>query len=172
MNEEELLKKFKEIITNKLNISQKNINLSPKNNSKQMDVVLMDDLTKTLICLEAKIFNNTNSNSSNFLSIFGKILKGRSLKSNINYNDYNYIEYGVLIAKDNVELFKKYLSIIDLNDWNIFCKEFELKYIYVLDENDYEVFNSIEYRNDNQINIDNYYKAVNGNEIIEDDDND
>ena len=140
MTEKELLEKFKEILTTQHKLPESSLILSPGNKSKEMDFVIVNEVTNTAICLEAKVFNDTRSNSNSFLSLFGKIIKGRYLCENSSIKSIKFKEYGYLFSETNADIIRSYFSIISLVDWQVFCEHFDLKRIYIVNDSDYKLF--------------------------------
>lgn len=143
-----------------------NIRVAEQNKSKVMDFNYIDPLTGVLISLKAKTFNDTRTNSNFFLSLFGKIIKGRHLnKKDYKYQTISIREYGFLFDINNMDRIKKLLSVIEESDWKPFCSQFDLKYVYMVGNEDYKVYyaanfienatNDSEYFNDKTINENN-----------------
>ncbi|MDD4069951.1 MAG: hypothetical protein PHF05_05810 [Candidatus Izemoplasmatales bacterium] len=146
MDEKDLLYQFKKILVNNYRIEETNIFISENNKSTNMDFNIVNRLTNTCICLEAKTFNDMRSNSNNYLSLFGKILKGRKIREKSkDISNMDYYEYGFLFHHNNINRIKTYFGIINRDDWIIFCKTYDLKYIYIVNENGFDLFKAIDF---------------------------
>lgn len=158
MKEDQLLTKFKEILINKNFCILEDLVLSPKNKSREMDFNIKNKLTDTWICLEAKVFNDTRSNSNMFLSLFGKIIKGRALSKTSNkLEGIDNFEYGFLFWQNNLEKIRTYFGIIEEKDWKTFCEDFDVKHIYICNDSDFVRYNAKEFIKEIQVNdIDKY----------------
>lgn len=142
MQEKQLLERFKKLLIELNSVDDKYIDIADKNKSKKMDFNFTEPATNRYISLEAKTFNDTRSNSNYFLSLFGKIIKGRTLNKDNASCKGRKVEYGFLFCEENSERIKKYFSIIDKDDWLKFCEHYELTLIYICGENKYDVFDS------------------------------
>ena len=170
MTEKELLEKFKSILLKKHNLSEDSLILSPGNKSKEMDFVIINEIANSAICLEAKIFNDSRSNSNSFLSLFGKIIKGRYLCENSStIKNIKFKEYGFLFSGTNANIIKAYFSIVAFDDWQLFCESFNLKRIYIVSNSDYELFTWKEFYSWCEVNSINSY-LENAHIVDEDDD--
>lgn len=137
--EQELLETFKTILLRE-GVDEDVIRMSPGNKSKIMDFNFKIKSTGTLMSLEAKTFNDTRTNSNFFLSLFGKILKGRYLNSvDSEYKNELDVQYGFLFDSKDKEKIMKLLSVIKKEDWKVFCERFEVRKIYLVDKDCYKV---------------------------------
>lgn len=144
-NEKELLEKFKNILIEKYHLQENDIVLSPKNSSKEMDFVIKNIVTKTAVCLEAKVFDNSQWSSNSFWILFGKILKGRKLKDNSLKKDFDFFEYGFVFRDEDKTKIKEYIKCIYKEDWLIFCENFEVKRIYLVADDSFSVYSAISF---------------------------
>lgn len=138
--ENELLKKFKSLLRSKYGYNEDDIILAAKNASKTMDCTIINEKDKFIIGIEAKCLPDPRSDSTAFLSIFGKILKGRKLTSKIaKQKSITNCEYGLLFrAEDRSKFIDNYSKVIDKEDWDAFCDQFNVKYIYFCSEDNIE----------------------------------
>lgn len=146
--EKELLEKFQRILISKYGYNNNEILLALKNSSKIMDCTIKNSAQSTIIGLEAKCFFSTDSNSDYFLSLFGKIIKGRALTNVLAKNEkFVFCEYGFLLRETDKNIFVNYVKKLNKNDWINFCKIFDLKYIYLCGEEDISIIGAIEITN-------------------------
>lgn len=157
MKESELILKFKEQLIQG-GIPKKSIRTAVGNKSKIMDFNFIIPVTNTLISLEAKTFNDTRTNSNLFLSLFGKIIKGRCLNNkDASYSRIPNKEYGFLFFKKDHSKLEKLLSVIEKEDWIIFCCTYSVKHVYLIDDNKYKHVDALSFIDDAG-NIDEYFK--------------
>ena len=143
--EKELLEKFKNILIGKYHLQENDIVLSPQNKRKEMDFVIKNIVTKTAVCLEAKVFEDSRSNSDSFWIIFGKILKGRKLTDNTLKKNFDFFEYGFVFRDEDKIKIKEYIKCIYKEDWVIFCESFEVKRIYLVADDSFSVYSAISF---------------------------
>lgn len=110
-----------------------------------MDFVIKNEVTKTAVCLEAKVFDDSNRSSNSFLILFGKILKGRKLKENSLKKDFDFFEYGFLFRYEDKTKIKEYMECIYKEDWMTFCEIFDLKRIYLVADDDFSIYSAINF---------------------------
>lgn len=160
MNEKDLLDLFKNILVKDYKIDEKDIVISENNKSTNMDFNIINRLTKTCVCLEAKLFNDSRSNSNNYLSLFGKILKGRKIREKSHeIVDIDNYEYGFLFHHNDLKRIKTYFGVIDPSDWITFCNSYGLKYIYIVKENSFDLYKSIDFISTIEVNnVETYLK--------------
>lgn len=156
MKESELIEKFKKQLIQG-GIPEKSIRTAAGNKSKIMDFNFIIPVTNTLISLEAKTFNDSRTNSNFFLSLFGKVIKGRKLnKLDAEYKTFSNIEYGFLFDDKNMNIISKLLSVIQKCDWELFCKMYDLKHIYIVNDDKYKVMSALKFI-DSATKIDEYF---------------
>ena len=143
-SEADLISDFKNALCSK-GVDKQTIATASDNKSKIMDVNFIEPTTNTYISLEAKTFNDTRSNSNFFLSIFGKVIKGRHLNKNNKLCKGKNVEYGFLFDDSNKVIIRHYFSLIENNDWQNFCEQYDVKHIFILkSNNEYDVFTAKE----------------------------
>ncbi len=140
--EEQLLIMFKNnLIKNGFN--GKGIEIAKGNNSSVMDFNFIDN--GNCICLEAKVFEDTRSNSNSFLSLFGKIINGESLENNIKtiFTDRKIeiqdFEYGFVFKLDNKCYVKKRFKSLNKEKLEKFFEIYNVKRFYFVSESTYTV---------------------------------
>ena len=157
MTEAKLIQNFKKILANNF-VPEEDIITCGGNKSRLMDFNFYIKATNTLISLEAKTFNDTRTNSNLFLGLFGKMIKGRCLNNkDERYSKIPNKEYGFLFFKKDRSKLKKLLSVIDKEDWIIFCYTYSVKHVYLIDDDKYELVDALSFIDDAG-NIDEYFK--------------
>ncbi|MBS6025746.1 MAG: hypothetical protein KIB00_16850 [Paeniclostridium sordellii] len=127
--EEQLLTGFKRCYKSKN--PKQNIKIGTGNQSKIADCEL--EYNNKYVKLEAKVFNDTRSNSNNIHKMFTQILTNRNKSCHNNQNNLD-VEYGFLFDISNVTYVKGKLKKEFINDDLItFGKSFNLEYVFIYD---------------------------------------
>lgn len=127
--EEVLLHEFKKYYKGKN--PKKFIKIGTKNQSKIADCELEYD--DEYVKLEAKVFDDTRSNSNNIHKMFTQVLTDRNKNCFNNIKNLD-VKYGFLFKSSNIEYVKdKLKKEFVKNDLIVFEEQFELKYVFIYD---------------------------------------
>lgn len=134
MTELQFVSKFQEYCDKHKDINF--IHIEKDSCSNHMDCEI--EYKNEYIRLEAKVLNDTRNNSQKLLKTYGGLLKGRNLEQ---AKDSNYTTvYGVLVRKSQENIAMRIFKAIDVIDWNLFGKSFDVRYIFIFDDRNNKLY--------------------------------